>query len=94
MRPKIILKKNNHIEIVNDNLDYYLKSKKQIEEALAKPARALLTLSAVGILERVKIGRGRPAPNIKYEDRELITYYIRNEIAFHSKRAECQMKLL
>lgn len=66
MRPKIIFKRaNNHIEIVNDNLDYYLNSKKQIEKAMGQARKGVADFVDVEILEkkvkqRVKIGPGRP----------------------------------
>jgi len=67
--------------------EYYLKSKEQIEKAISQACKGSTDFVDVEILEdkttqRVKIGPGRPGPNSKYEDRELITYNIqwcRNE---------------
>ena len=67
--------------------EYYLKSKEQIEKAVSQACKGAADFVTVEILEdkatqKVKVGPGRPGPNSKYEDRELITYHIqwhRNE---------------
>lgn len=89
-RERRISKAEENLEQLLPKLNvYYLKSKEQIEKATREACKGVAGFIDVEILEdkttqRVKIGSGRPGPNSKYEDRELITYHIqwyRNENA-------------
>jgi len=60
---------------------YYLKSKDQIEKAIAKASKGVGNFVKVEIIEEktiqeVKKGPGRPGPNTQYKDKEKTTYHI------------------
>lgn len=87
-RERQISKAEENLEELLPKLnEYYLKSKEQIEKAISQACKGVADFVDVEIFEnkttqRVKVGPGRPGPNSKYEDKELITYHIqwcRNE---------------
>ena len=56
-----------------------LKTREQIEKAIEKAAQGASAYLAVTIhedrtSERVQVGRGRPGPNTRYEDKESVSY--------------------
>ena len=60
---------------------YYLKSKDQIEKAIAKASKGVGNFVKVEIIEEktiqeVKKGPGRPGSNTQYKDKEKTTYHI------------------
>lgn len=81
-RERRISKAEENLEQLLPKLnEYYLKSKEQIEKAISQACKGAADFVDAEILEnkatqRVKKGPGRPGPNSKYEEREVITYDI------------------
>lgn len=81
-RERRISKAEENLKILSPKLNkYYLKSKSQIEKAIAKACKGAGDFVKVEIIEekitvKVKIGPGRPGPNTKYEEQDQVSYHI------------------
>lgn len=79
-RERRIAKAEEALEELSGRLNkYYLKTRKQIEQAVDKISKRVSDVIDVEIIEEktvvmVKVGRGRKCPNSKYEEQEHITY--------------------
>ena len=88
-RENRIAKAERELEKISAGLNQYkLKTQEQIEKAVKKALKGVgiylsATIHEEVTIERVQIGRGKPGPNTRYEDKKRVTYQLewqQNEI--------------